>query len=164
MENSTRLGRKLGRIMSRNGLTQLAFSQSADIANATVAKVRSYGMRPGPEMLKTLCNCPAIARADGVELLCEHLRDEIDRAGFLQDEIQISAGTVRPTVAEIDRDLDIIRDAVTEREDVRLLIHDLALVVRSLQQTEAPMMLKVAEEREPFGDSPPRTPRQKGKA
>ncbi len=144
-EESTRLGRKLGRVMSRNGLTQLAFAKKANVANATVAKVRSYGMRPGPEMLHLLCNCPAIDRTDGVELLCEHLRDEIDRAGFLQDEITIDAGRARASVEAIDRDLDAIREAVAEREDVRLLIHDLAVVVRSLQQTEAPSMLRAAE-------------------
>jgi len=146
---SSRLGREIGVVLARLGLTQVAYSASCDLANTTVSKLRVQGMRPGPGTLRSICQARSIDRADGVDLLCCHLRDEIEHAGFPQEDVNVAPGRRRSAApADVDWALDVLREAAV-RPDVLHVVCDLALVCRALVAAEAPLL--AAEGRSPWG-------------
>ncbi len=148
--NRTRLGDKISQIMARNNITQQTFAAGSKLSQGSIVRLESRQMRPGPETLYKLCHCTAITDADQIDILCEHLRDEIERGGKLQDSIAINPANRNTlnyaTFDEIHKAADTITDIARSRPDVAALLLDLATVVQSLQNQQAPNLTLMAAE------------------
>lgn len=140
---TTLIGKAVLRELDARNITQVQLAARAGIHHTVITKLIA-GRRPSPETLRAICNSWEDAELE-LGLLCEHLRDEIDRAGKLQDEIDVQpSGVVHKNPDDLDKDLDIIRQEAMEHHDVYDLLHDLAGMIRRNREGTGPA-LKVAE-------------------
>jgi hypothetical protein len=146
MNGKTHLGSSILAAVQREQTTQFAIAQRCGISHANLTRMIVHGQRPEPGTLRQIC--AAFDRPDGARVLCGHLCDEIERAGFLHREIDVHP---RDDIAgepdEIERNADRLAIVARKRKDVRELLAALAIVVEALEETDAPLMLneRVAE-------------------
>jgi transcriptional regulator with XRE-family HTH domain len=135
----TKLGLKLGQLMIRNRITQKQLAEGSDISQTSIVKLRSKGMRPGPETLHKICNCSSISADDQIELVIEHLRDEMHRAGKSQESVEIAVARIDSFTDAIQRDADRIADVARDRKDIAELLHGICRMVSGLKHTDPPI-------------------------
>jgi transcriptional regulator with XRE-family HTH domain len=141
----TNLGKSLMSYLSRTNQTQWTLAGLAGITHTALSRIISQDRRPDPKTIKQLCL--AIPRPDGAEVLCGHLRDEIERCGFLQREVTVVSKLrgEQIDIEAIDRIQDRLAAVARRRRDVRELLIALADVCDGLDETQAPDMLRAAE-------------------
>lgn len=148
----THLANALLKHLERSELTQAQLAELAKVSQSTIARMISSHRRPDVDTLKALCNCWDDSHVE-IGLLCEHLRDEIDRAGKLQESVDVKpSGRAVTEIGQVDRDLDLLREEAKEHGDARELLHELAQIIRRHRHAQ-PAVLKVAEDRESYGTS-----------
>jgi len=143
----THFSKAIMEAITRNGTTQTAVALNAGITHPALSRLISEGFRPIPETLRGMC--AAFPRSDGARVLCGHLFDEIERAGYLHREIDVQprADGITDGPDDIERNADRLAIVARKRKDVRELLEALAVVVEALEETDAPPMglLRVAE-------------------
>jgi transcriptional regulator with XRE-family HTH domain len=143
----THFSKAIMEAITRNNTTQTAVALNAGITHPALSRLISEGFRPIPETLRGMC--AAFPRSDGARVLCGHLFDEIERAGFLHKEIDVQpradGSAFKPD--EIERNADRLAIVARKRKDVRELLAALAIVCEALDETDAPLLLheRVAE-------------------
>jgi len=83
----THLGQCLLEAIGREQTTQRAIAVKAGISHPSITRMIANGQRPEPDTLLAVCH--AFERPNGARVLLGHLRDEIERAGFLLREIDV---------------------------------------------------------------------------
>jgi hypothetical protein len=79
--------------------------------------------------------CAAVDRPTGAQILCGHLLDEIEGAGYSDREIHVSASARARAPDCIDADLDRIGAAARQhpdRPELRQIIHALAVLAEAV--------------------------------
>ena len=84
------LSQSINALVSTRGITLAELASNIGLSQSALSKLAGYSRRPDAQSLKALCTQLPEAR-DGIDLLTAHLRDEIERAGRLQSEINIVA-------------------------------------------------------------------------
>lgn len=128
---TTHLARAIYAVLSKIGVTQLALAQRAELSHASITKLLIEGMRPRPDTLRAICG--AVRRPEGADILCGHLWDEIEKAGYALSEIEVrncAKGETPP--GDIRRALDHLEAAAAHHADVRGVILALSRVVDAL--------------------------------
>lgn len=140
-----------------------AVAKQAAISPSTLSKLISTDRRIDEDTLRKLCSMLPNPKA-GLELLFAHLRDEVDRAGRLQTEINITADE-----ATYDDDIRLLATESPNDGDLRAILHDLAQLVRNAraklaayEQRELPLQA-VADPKPDEKINPP-APRTKAQA
>lgn len=119
------LGKTLAALMSKTGETTSAIAARAQVTQPTISRLADAARRIDVETLRSLCATQMDPR-DGLEILIAHLRDEIDRSGRLQTEIQINADE-RTTEA----DIRLLAEASLHDPQLRGLLAQMADFLRS---------------------------------
>jgi len=121
------------RINARQG-TQREFARISGLDPATLTRL-IHGLRPTEDVLRRVVAAWP-ARADGIAILCAHLRDEIARAGAQESEIHVAPtrDTADQTLTSIVHEL---RRYASRDESVRALLEDLAVVLRAADHAAA---------------------------
>lgn len=148
------------RLAGQTRTTQRELALRHHVLPCTVTRLLK-GQRPTPENLRGLTH-HWLRTADGIEVLCAHLRDEVARARVPEDEVDIA-----PANAPADGDLDV-RQAITElrrlartSEQTRNLLLDLAIVLRAADHAAA-RGLQVAADAPADGEQYQTNPRNRG--
>lgn len=126
--------------------TASKFALERGLSQSTISRLIAEDRRIDPETLRTLATHDD---KEGLEILIAHLRDEIDRSGRLQSEVQIDAADVR-----LD-DLTLLATEAQTNPDLRAMLHDMASLVRRYQTNEAAQLM-AAEEQAPYGAKKPK--------
>ena len=111
------------------GQTQTWLAASSQITQGALNQLIHKGLRPKRETLAPICH--AFERADGLDVLCGHLRDEIAAAGYRRTEIVLSTHPAE-TDSQLERALDELRAIAGQRRDVAQLLLDLASLCEEL--------------------------------
>lgn len=128
---TTHLARAIYAVLSKIGITQFEVAKRSGLAHPTITKILLRGMRPGPDTLRAICG--AVRRPEGADILCGHLWDEIEKAGYALSEIEVrncAKGETPP--GDIRRALDHLEAAAAHHADVRGVLLALSRVVDSL--------------------------------
>jgi transcriptional regulator with XRE-family HTH domain len=145
MKNETpEFGIAVASALRKVGLKQYELATRAGLTHPTVTRLIK-GRRPSPEILEAICNAfgdPVLE----IGILCDHLRDEIKRAGKLTTDIELlpSGSCPKNGLTQLDHDLDTLRSD-SDHEDMRDLIHDLAEMVRRHRRQSSTKLMMVAE-------------------
>lgn len=142
---SSNLGIHLRVEMDNAKISQLQFAGRIGLRQSTINAIINTGARPQPDSMAAIVRYDWPERSTGINLLMEHLRDEITRAQLKKSHptariLMRSAVTDRP---EIDHVLDSIRAHARSNPDLLRLLSDL-LIILGEQREELPM---VAEEK-----------------
>jgi transcriptional regulator with XRE-family HTH domain len=126
MMKTRHLGAALSNLISIKKTNQIKVAEKSGVSQPAINRI-IQGARPTPETLKLITN--AWEKKDGIALLIEHLRDEIERSGQLNDEINITPrdGDDYNTLA------DTLISAARIDHDVRALLIDLANLINRSQ-------------------------------
>lgn len=126
----TNFARAIYRAFSDMNITQAELSRRSGLTQPTISKLISDNRRPDTATLRALCNAWNDAEFE-LGLLCEHLRDEIGRAGKRESDIALHpTSTPKPTHTQLDEDLELIRNEAIKQQDMKYLIADMAAIVR----------------------------------
>lgn len=126
-----------------------ALATACHVSPSTLSRLISDERRIDEETLRKICQRNPDQNS-GLRLLIAHLRDEIDRAGRLQTEVQISPAAI----SDEDDDILLLQEDSQTDEDLRAIVHDLARMARAIRRKKAagiygetpPAELKVAED------------------
>lgn len=129
--NVTNISNTIRAQIGREEGTALAYANARDIPPSTLNRLLNQQQRVDPETLKTLCTHHD---KNGIEILIAHLRDEIDRSGRLQSEIQIDAA------APTDDDWTLLQRESQTNHDLRAIVADMARLIRRHQAHTLTMM------------------------
>lgn len=114
-------------LIHRRGSSASRLGAECGIHQTTVSRACA-GERLSIESLKALCTRQADPR-DGLLLLLAHLRDEVDRAGRSQTELEITSCDHDPA-----DDILLFEEEMREDDDLRAIVHDLAQMVRAVRR------------------------------
>ncbi len=123
------LGQALLHALCNIRQTQTWLAEKIGITQPSLNHLINNGSRPRRETLAPMCH--AFDRADGLEVLCGHLRDEIAAAGYRRSEIVLSTHPA-DSDEKLDRALDNLRAVAGQRRDVAYLLLDLAALCEEL--------------------------------
>ncbi|MDD3276780.1 MAG: helix-turn-helix transcriptional regulator [Kiritimatiellales bacterium] len=127
MKKIRHLGAALSNLISTKETNQTVLSQLSGISQPAINRL-IQGTRPTVETLAALCHAWKDP-SDGITLLIEHLRDEIERADYNHESISI---TPRDGSDKYDQLADTLITAARIDPDIRALLQDLAtLITRS---------------------------------
>jgi len=128
------LGAAIMAALANGSKSQKWLAKEAGLTQSALNQLINKGYRPKRETLAPICH--VFTRADGLDVLCGHLRDEIAAAGYRRTEIVL---TTHPadTDNEIDRALDDLRAIAGQRRDVAQLLIDLAILARDIPAAES---------------------------
>lgn len=147
---SSHLAHALLALFDRRGFTGTAVAKDCGLSQVTVSRACT-GERLAVESLKALCTRQKHPR-DGLELLLAHLRDEVDRAGRSQLEVEIQAGEHDPA-----DDILLLEEQAREDPELSAILHDLAQMVRAMRRKLATQRdaypLMAAEDQAPYHPS-----------
>jgi hypothetical protein len=126
------------------------------VAQSTISRLVA-GDRPAVDTLIAMKEQWANDRAT-LGLLVAHLRDEIERAGRSQAEIEVTVNRLA------DDDIHVLAESAREDADLAAIIHDLAQLARRMRDKSPGALLRyplhsdqeaaVAEEQAPYGKPP----------
>ena len=126
----TNFARAIARKLNEEKMTQADLARLSSLGQSTIARLTNENRRPDIDTLKALCGCWSDANSE-LGLLCEHLRDEIHRAGKLDGEITLRpTGQPQKNNGRIDENLDLIRSEALDHDDMESLIEDVATIIR----------------------------------
>lgn len=154
---TSHLSQALLALFGRRSTSATRLGQECGIHQTTVSRACA-GERLSVESLKALCTRQKHPR-DGLELLLAHLRDEVDRAGRSQLEVEIQAGEHDPA-----DDILLLEEQAREDPELSAILHDLAQMVRAMRRklathgqtphAAAPLQM-VAEDQAPYSAGQP---------
>lgn len=148
------LAKSLAAFIATENVTGGNFARICGLHPATVSRLNA-GERPALETLKAICT--RYPNKTGVlGLLVAHLRDEIERAGRSQAEIEVSVNRLA------DDDIHTLADCAREDADLAAILHDLAQLARRMRDKSPAAIVRyplhadgpeqaVAEEQAPYG-------------
>tara|TARA_R110000824_G_scaffold107603_3_gene253956 strand:- start:273 stop:683 length:411 start_codon:yes stop_codon:yes gene_type:complete len=119
--------KNLSRAVKKLPESQIEISRITGVNQSTLSRVRS-GTRPSEDTLSSLCSSWAFP-ARGIPLLCGHLKDEVERAGFELHDVKIEPNKDRDHAAA--RHLATIAAAMENDEDLRALVENVAKVIEN---------------------------------
>lgn len=126
----TNFARAIYRKLADSQLTQADLARMSGLAQSTIARIIGEERRPDIHTLEALCNAWNDAPYE-LGLLCEHLRDEITRAGKRESDVLLHPKDApRPNHEQLDADIEVIRSEAIQHRDMHNLIADMAAIVR----------------------------------
>ena len=129
-------------ILAREDESESWLAGLTGVSPPTINRLTQH--RVSPETLRALCT--RAPKNYGVEILISHLRDEIDRSGRLQSEVQIESVLASPD------DLSLLASEAQTNPDLQAMIHDMANLIRRHHAALAtPQMLMAAEDQARYG-------------
>lgn len=144
----TNFARAVFRAIDEKNVTQAALAKRSGLTQPTIARIIGQNRRPDVSTLRALCNCWDDTACE-LGLLCEHLRDEICRAGKLEGDIVLHPKEQpRNGHQALDADLDLIRSEAVEHEDMKGLLADMANIIRRHRSRR--QLRLAAEDRPPY--------------
>lgn len=151
---TSHLSHALLALIDRRGSSATALAAIAGIHQVTVSRACA-GERLSVDSLRALCTKQLNPR-DGLDLLLAHLRDEVERAGRHQTEVNISADTTTH-----EDDIRLLETQARDDSELRAILHDLAELVRSMQRKLAARPYPTDHGQELMVAEPPPPPRRK---
>lgn len=129
MKKIRHMGAALSNLISIKETNQSALALKAKISQPAINRL-IQGTRPEVDTLAAICHVWDDENpADGITLLIEHLRDEIERANYNHETINIAP---RDGSDKYDKLVDTLITAARIDPDIRALLQDLAtLITRS---------------------------------
>lgn len=125
----TYIGRAIATEMELSDTRQAQIAEACNLSQASISAIISSPVRVAPESLRAITHCWPTPEAN-VRVLIAHLRDEIHRAGHdPENALDIKMRNGRPEKTAAARDLDVLRDHISDA-DVAALIHDLAVLIK----------------------------------
>lgn len=130
------LGIHIAATLQANQISQLQLSKTIGIRQSTINAIINEGSRPQPDSLAALTGYDWPEKNSGVNLLLEHLRDEIDRARLREShpKAHIQMKVVVTTDATIDNVIDSLRAHAQVNADVYKLLADLLTLLDDQDQ------------------------------
>ncbi len=123
IENLTELG-------NLHGMSFRDIATKANIASSTLSKLQS-GRRPSERILRQLCSI--WSENENMELLIEHLRDEIERSGYSPVDIDIlPSGQPPVSEVELDTSLKNLRELAFKSPEVKQMLLDLDTITQAV--------------------------------
>ena len=96
---SFRFVNRLDQVMASRGLRQVELCDKAGINRPILNHYLKHKIdRPAPKFLRAICSALGYDR-DAVELAAEHLRDELERAGFRPKDFSIAHGGIQTNLS-----------------------------------------------------------------
>jgi len=115
--------------LKKRNWSQADLATRAQVHQTVVTRLIK-GLRPTSLVLRKICSAWGTPKTE-LRLLCQHLRDEIKRAGKLHQSITVQpSGYECAAPTQVDADLDMIREEAQNHDDVRQLLTDLADMIR----------------------------------
>lgn len=148
----TNLSKALSAFFAEKEVSASAFSKTIGVAQSTISRLVA-GDRPAVDTLIAMKERWHDDRAT-LGLLVAHLRDEIERAGRSQAEIEVTVNRLA------DDDIHLLADCAREDADLAAIIHDLAQLARRMRDGTRAGLVRypVAEdagERDAAAEPPP---------
>lgn len=154
---TTHLSQALLALIDRRAHTATSLAKACGVHQVTVSRACA-GERLSVESLKALCTRQTVA-SDGLELLLAHLRDEVERAGRSQTELDIAANGHAAT-----DDILLLEEQARDDKELSAILHDLADMVRTFRRklaeqsntlryptaNESPAEQAAAEDQKPY--------------
>lgn len=143
----TRWGIHLSKLCSNNKRTLTDLALCAKCSGGLLSRYISGRLdRPTPEILKAVGAC--WTRPEQVELVAEHLHDEICRAGLLDNEFVINTNALSHQPDDLVENLDALKVLAQQNRPVRILLADLRVVLEgAVRRGHFDQHLKVAEQK-----------------
>lgn len=135
------LARAIGTALQRYGWTQTKLSDATSISQGNLNVILNRRRRPEPETLRSICTCWP-DRGTNLRILVEHLRDEVELAGYPDGTIS-SRTSDEADVSALDHTLTLIRDA--DKDLYTRLASIIADIYRLLSEGGASSIARVAE-------------------
>lgn len=127
MSKPRHLGTALANLISIKQISQSELSVQTKVSQPAINRL-ILGTRPEPGTLSAICQYWEI-KSDGLSLLIEHLRDEIERANYKTESIHIEP---RYDADNLTTLTETLISAARIDKDIRALLYDLgALITRS---------------------------------
>lgn len=125
---TTRWGQKLGELCAQHAMSLVQLGSKAGCSHALLSRYISGRLsRPTADILRSVGEC--WGRADRVDLVAEHLHDEIERAGLLDSEIRLEKRAASDEPTRLDRTIDRLATLAENRPAVQNLLSDLVIVL-----------------------------------
>jgi len=124
---TTHLSQALLALIDRRAHTATSLAKACGVHQVTVSRACA-GERLSVESLKARCTRQTVA-SDGLELLLAHLRDEVERAGRSQTELDIAANGHAAT-----DDILLLEEQARDDKELSAILHDLADMVRAFRR------------------------------
>ena len=159
----THLANALLALLDRRDLSLSDVAQLAALSQPSLSKLIGHGRRPDIDTLRALANLAIPAHEhEGLQLLIAHLRDEVDRAGRPQKDLEIAP---RQPIDPAD-DFALLQQQAIDDRELAAILHDLAELVRAIRrkypahQADEPLAADVAAALETPSPRPARRPRK----
>ena len=130
MDKPRRTSEKLTELGNLHGMSFRDIGAKADIDPSTLTKLQG-GRRPSERILRRLCSI--WGEEYNLELLIEHLRDEIERAGHSPMDIDIlPSGQPATLEIQLDTALKNLRELSIKSPEVKQMLLDLNTVTQAV--------------------------------
>jgi len=130
--------------LARHKWNRTTLAEKTNLTHPTISRLIA-GRRPTADILEAVCHAWGNPKTE-INILCEHLRDEIRRANRLTEEIMIApTGANNAGQQDVAKHLDIIRQEAKDNADVRHLIAELANMIERYQAAQPRRYRMVAE-------------------